>query len=329
MRIKGSLRAIAAAAMLATGIGAVPAGASATEKVTYLLPAPLSLPAFAPWVLAKHLGYYEEAGFDVEFQVARGGVDVAKQVGAGNAMIGGAIGDTPIIVRANGVPVKAVGVLGGGSLTVIVGRKDRGIETLDDLKGKTVTVLSYQDTTFYALLGSLSAAGLTKNDVDAQAVGPASVPKLVIAGQADACACTPDWEINVVDALPGNTVSMPTMDYFASMAQAIIASDEVIETRPELVRAIVQATLKGMTFIMEDPARAAKVYVEAQPSMAGQEELMTRILANYTERTYKGQKVVGEMDAERLAKLQEFYLEQGIIQRATPVEDLYTNAFIQ
>ena len=46
-----------------------------------------------------------------------GGVDVAKQIGAGNAIIGGAIGDTPIIVRANGVPVKAVAVLGAGALT--------------------------------------------------------------------------------------------------------------------------------------------------------------------------------------------------------------------
>src|SRR5438309_1046223 len=92
--------------------------AVAAEKIIYLLPAPPSLPAFAPWVLAKHLGYYTEAGYDVDFVVARGGVDVAKQIGVGNAPIGGAIGDTPIIVRGNGVPVKAVGLMGGGALTV-------------------------------------------------------------------------------------------------------------------------------------------------------------------------------------------------------------------
>src|SRR5437773_8597558 len=91
------------------------APATAAEKITYLLPAPPSLPAFAPWVLAKHLGYYSEAGYDVDFVVARGGVDVAKQIGVGNAPIGGAIGDTPIIVRGNGVPVKAVGLMGGGA----------------------------------------------------------------------------------------------------------------------------------------------------------------------------------------------------------------------
>src|SRR5262249_27466265 len=104
--------------------------ASAAEKITYLLPAPPSLPAFAPWVLAKHLGYYSQAGYDVEFVVARGGVDVAKQIGVGNAPIGGAIGDTPIIVRGNGVPVKAVGLMGGGALTIVVGRKDAELRSL-------------------------------------------------------------------------------------------------------------------------------------------------------------------------------------------------------
>ncbi|HKT19357.1 MAG TPA: ABC transporter substrate-binding protein, partial [Stellaceae bacterium] len=78
--------------------------AQAGEKVTYLLPAPAFLPAFGPWMVAKARGYYAKDGLDVDFEAAKGGADVAKQVGVGNAVIGGAIGDTPIIVRANGVP---------------------------------------------------------------------------------------------------------------------------------------------------------------------------------------------------------------------------------
>ena len=237
----------------------------AAEKITYLLPAPPSLPAFAPWVLAKHLGYYTEAGYDVDFVVARGGVDVAKQVGVGNAPIGGAIGDTPVIVRGNGVPVKSVGLMGGGALTVVVGRKDRGIEKLEDLKGKKISVLSFQDTTYYALLGALASKGITKNDVNAEAVGPANVAKFVIAGTVDACACTPDWEIDVKEGVK-DTVSLPTKDYFQSMAQAILTSDKMIAERPDMVRAIVKATLRGMKYVMADPEKAAYTYVAASPS---------------------------------------------------------------
>jgi NitT/TauT family transport system substrate-binding protein len=314
------------ASLLAVGLWIAPAAAA--EKITYILPAPPSLPAFAPWVLAKHLGYYSEAGYDVEFVVARGGVDVAKQIGVGNAPIGGAIGDTPIIVRGNGVPVKAVGVMGGGALTVVVGRKDRGIAKLEDLRGKKISVLAFQDTTYYALLGALASKGITKNDVNAQAVGPAAVASLVIAGTVDACACTPDWEINVKDGV-ADTVSLPTKDYFQSMSQAILASDKMIAERPDMVRGIVKATLRGMKFVMDDPNKAALVYVEASPAFKGKEELMKKILANYTERTYKGQSTLGAMDLQRLANLQKFYKSQGFIEAELPVDQLYSNEFIK
>src|SRR5580700_8051366 len=55
----------------------------AAESVTYLFPAPPVLPAFGPIQLAKGKGYFTDAGLDVSFAVGRGGVDVAKEVGAG------------------------------------------------------------------------------------------------------------------------------------------------------------------------------------------------------------------------------------------------------
>lgn len=320
---------IAGAAALAMGLLVNLANpAVALEKITYLLPAPPSLPAFAPWAIAKHLGYYAEAGYDVEFATAKGGVDVAKQVGVGNAQIGGAIGDTPIIVRSNGVPVKAVAVLGGGALTVIVARGDRGISKIEDLRGKKLSVMSFQDTTYFALLGTLASKGMSKSDVRTEAVGPGWVVNFLDSGKADACACSPDMEADAKTRIP-NTVSLPTAGAFPSMAQAILASDETIAKRPEMVRAIVKATLKGMKFVMDDPDAAARIYVQAAPSFVGKEAQIAATLRNFVERTYRGQKVLGEIDADRLQKLQAFYLKQGFIQNSVPVHELYTNEFIK
>ena len=119
---------------------------------------------------------------------------------------------------------------------VLVARGDRGITSPKMLKGKTISVMSYQDTTYYALLGTLASVGLKRNDVKIIAVGPRNVPGFVIAGKADACACVPDWEVYVKGALKGKIVSMPSQNYFPSMAQAILASDETIAKRPKLVR---------------------------------------------------------------------------------------------
>ena len=103
-----------AALALAAPLFIQPALAIAAEKVIYLFPAPPFLPAFGPIQLAQGKGYYKAEGLDVTFAVGKGGVDVAKQIGAGNAALGGILGDGPIIVHQNGIPIKAVASFGVG-----------------------------------------------------------------------------------------------------------------------------------------------------------------------------------------------------------------------
>lgn len=307
---------------------AVPVQAQAAEEVTYLLPAPAFLPAFGPWMLAQARGYYEKEGLKVNFVVGKGGVDVAKQVGVGNAPIGGAIGDTPIIARAQGIPVKAVAVLGGKSLTQLVVHADRGINGPKDLKGKTITTMAYQDTTFFSLQGMLASAGLTKGDVNAQAAGPAGVWQLFAAGKADAMAAVPDWIVSAQNA--GAKVKVfSSDDFFPSMAQAILASDETIQKRPELVEKLVRATLKGMEDIMKDPVGAAKDYANAVPQHKGKADAIAQVFKLYDTYVYPGQKKIGEIDPKRLAAVQAFYVKEGIVSKASPIDELYTNRFVQ
>ena len=321
--IQRSRRLAAAAMLVLTAVGAQ----AAPEEVTYLLPAPATLPAFAPWMIAQQQGYYADENIKIKFVSGKGGVDVAKQLGAGNALVGGAIGDTPIIVRANGVPVKAVAVLGAGSLTQIAVHEGSPIKTIKDMKGKTLTVMAYSDTTYYALLGSLKLAGLTKNDVDAQAAGPTGVWQLFAANKSEGMAAVPEWVISAEEA--GAKVRFVAgADAFPSMAQAIIASDEAVKKQPELVKRLVRATLRGMSDIIKNPKAAATVYAQAVPSFAGKEAMVERIFVMYRDRVYGQQKTLGEMDAKRLKAVQDFYVAEGIVSKASPLNDLYTNQFI-
>ncbi|MES2912676.1 MAG: ABC transporter substrate-binding protein [Pseudomonadota bacterium] len=308
-------------------LGAAGVQAQTLQKVTYLLPAPGTLPAFGPWMLAQAKGYYAAEGLEVEFVSGRGGVDVAKQVGAGNAVIGGAIGDTPIIARAQGIPIKAVAVLGSGSLTQLVSHKDEKIESPRELKGKTVTVISYTDTTYYALLGMLSKVGLTKNDVNIQAAGPAGVWQQFASKKATAMAGVPDWTVSAMDA--GAKVDiLPADIYFKSMAQAILASDETIQKNPQLIQKLVRATLKGMKDIMTDPKAATAVYVKHVPMYKGKEATIQANFELYNKYVYAGQKVPGQMDEARLGELQKFYVTNGVVAKEAPLKDLYTNQFV-
>ena len=315
-------------ATAALALGAV--SADAAEEVTYLFPAPDFLPAFAPFQLAQSKGYFEEAGLDVTFRVGKGGADVATQVAAGNADLGGGIGDTPIIVRANGLDVRGVGLLGGRGLTQLAWRTDSGITGPADFEGKNIGVLSFQDTTYYNLLGVLASAGLDKGDANIQGVGPGGIIQLMIAGQLDAMSGVPEW----IAAIQGTGVELeqvPVDTVFPAMAQAIIASDETIAERPEVVKGFVNAVLKGVRDIEADPAQAAKDFVAAVPQHAGKEAEVEAILTAYAEKVYpeaEGQPL-GTFDPERIKAVQDFYVEAGIVQTAVPVEDLYSNEFVQ
>ncbi|WP_397448525.1 ABC transporter substrate-binding protein [Pseudomonas sp. NA-150] len=313
--------------LVALGLGFA-LGAQAATDVTYLLPAPPNSPAFAPWIIAKEKGYYGQQNLNVTFIAAKGGVDVAKQIGAGNAMVGGAIGDTPIIVRANGIPVRDVAVLGAGGVTMIATDGDKKINSIKDLKGKTLTVMSYSDTTYYALLASLRKAGLDITDVNIQAAGPAGVWQLFSAKKSDAMAGVPDFVVNAEES-GVNVQLIPQDQIFESMAQSIMASDDAIKNHPDVVRGVVQATLKGMRDIIADPKAAAATFVKAVPAYAGKEAMVEKTFKLYVEHVYANQAVLGKIDPVRLDNVRQFYVNEGIVSRESKLDDLYTNQFIE
>ena len=325
--IQGKRRAFLGALAAVVLCGSTSA-AQTPDKLTYLCPAPPLLPAFGPIQLAKGLGYFTEAGIDVSYAVGRGGVDVAKQVGAGNAPLGGIVADGPILVRSNGVPVKTIAVFGGKGFMQLVVREDSGITKPADLKGKTVTVMSYQDTTYYALLGLLASAGLSQNDVNIQAVGATGVWEFVAAGKSVGMAGVPDW-IPPVQAAGVSVRVMPTDTFFPHMAQGIAASDQIIKEKPDLVRRFVKAALHGMKDIMDDPDKAADAFVRFVPEWKGKEGAVKAAFKYYATLVYPGQATLGEVNPDRVASLQDFYLSKGIIQQKTPVDELYTNEFVK
>ncbi len=308
---------------------AIRKSAAAAEQVTYLFPAPSFLPAFMPFHIALKRGYYAANNVAVTFETGHGGADVAQQVGAGNANLGGGLGETSMIVRPNGLPVRAVAQLGSHPLFQLVTRKDSNVKALTDLRGKKLGVIGYQDTGYYALLAVLAANNLKRSDLEIQAVGPAGVTQLMIAKSLDGIMATPEW----ADTIESGGVPL---DYFSiekifpAMAQAILTSDKFIKERPDAVRGFVRAVLHAVRDCMADPAAAARDFVAAVPQQAGKEAEMERILRRYVTQIYATtpESALGTFDPARLRTVQKFYVENNIIQAAVPVEDLYTNQFV-
>ena len=173
------------------------------------------------------------------------------------------------MVRGNGVPVKIVALFGGKGFMQLVVREDFGIEKPADLKGKTHDRLSFQDTTFYALIGLLASVGLTQNDANIQSVGPTGVWEFVAAGKSAAMAGVPDWIPPIQAAGSRSRSSRPTSFSAYRAGHRGLRRDHQGQARND--RKFVTAAMRGMKDVMDDPDKAADDFVKFVPDWKGKE----------------------------------------------------------
>jgi len=312
---------------IALSLSLFAAASAAAQKVTIMFPASAELPNVSVFQIAQYKHYYSDAGLDVEFLPGRGGVYTGRQVGAGNAAFREIFWDTEIVLRSQGLPIKMVALMGGQAPVVLVANARSGIQSLKDLKGKSISILGREDSTYYILLAALASVNLQEEDVRIQALGPSGVIQGFIKGDVQVCACIPDWIVLAEDA----GVKMDFIrvsDYLPSLGQSIVTSDRFLAAHPDLVRHFVQATLKAFAELRGAPTESAKVYAEAVPVHQGQEPRLARIYNYYSRFGWTGQSVAGMIEPQRIKELQDLYYDLHVIAKKSPLGLHFTNEFV-
>src|SRR5262249_21997770 len=92
----------------------------------------------APYFYAQKMGWYKQAGIDVEFETGRGSVMSAQKVGAGQSQLG--LSDMAYVLGARGKGADNVGVMNvyANSPQGLYWLKSSGITGVKDLVGKKI-----------------------------------------------------------------------------------------------------------------------------------------------------------------------------------------------
>ena len=92
----------------------------------------------APYFYAQKMGYYKQAGLDVDFESGRGSAASAQKVGAGQSQLG--LSDMAGVLLFRGKGVDAVGVMNvyANSPQGLYWLKSSGIRSVNDLAGKKI-----------------------------------------------------------------------------------------------------------------------------------------------------------------------------------------------
>jgi len=255
-------RAFLAGAALAASLAPLRL-ARAAEPMTVLTGFGL-LPNFIEIMNTYSGGYFAKEGLDAKVLGANGTAREMQQMIAGQAEFGRVAAlDQMNAIAKQKVPFVSIATICQGSTFHLVSLKEKPVRTAEELRGKTVGVVSVGGSTEMLLDLMLKKVGVAKDDVKRESVGdnPGAV-EFISRGRID-CFLT---SLNSVIAIQrsGTAIEYWSTDRYAPMpGQVYITTAEVIEKKPALVGHFLRALKASVEELLSQPvgpifARAAK-----------------------------------------------------------------------
>jgi NitT/TauT family transport system substrate-binding protein len=238
----------------ASSAGAASSGG--TQKVDLMLPFPPNVNYVAgTMALDKFFG---EEDLDVEFQAVDGSPIVVQQIVAGKAKYG--ISGTAAVLAANarGADLRAIGVMRHDASAVLSVLEDSPIQSVSDLKGKSVGIPSLSDGSLAVVTAAITDAGLKVND-DVKLVvvgegGPAVASALksgriaaYSAGVSDQPGLIVGGKVTLRSIMPEKYAGLPDTVFVTT--QKVLDDPNERETAIKLARALTA----GAAFAKSDP----------------------------------------------------------------------------
>jgi NitT/TauT family transport system substrate-binding protein len=231
----------------------------------------------APWFVASEKGFYAKRGLNATIQPGTGSADTIRTIAAGGADVGFANVSTAIVGRSRGTPIVSVAQLGYIAVTILW-REETDIKTLKDLEGKSWAISPGQAQWF--LLPALARINnLDFKSIKIEETAPPLQPAALLAKKADFITMfrASNDEVAEMAATKQNIrikrihMRDAGLDIYGS---ALIAKEEDLKRRPEMIRAYVEGTMEGLRYTRDHQEEALGILLKVKPEL---DKELTRI----------------------------------------------------
>lgn len=303
-------------------------GSSDLEKVTFVLDWTPNTNHTGIYV-AQEMGYFEEAGLEVEIAqppedssvalVASGKADFS--ISFQDSLAAAFAGDDPM-------PVTAVAAVIQHNTSGIISRAGEGMDTPKGMEGHSYATWN----------GAIELATLEHvveadgGDFDKVELIPSTVTDEVTALKTDSVDSI--WIFygwaGVKTELEGVETDYfgfadidPVFDYYTPV---IIAGNEFLENNPDTAKAFMEAVSKGYQYAIENPEEAAQILCDAVPELdlelvkASQEYLADQYQADA--------EYWGQIDADRWNAFYKWINDNGLAEGTVPLDTGFTNEYL-
>ena len=279
--------------------------------------------------VAKDLGYFKEAGLDVEIVQPPEGSTTAL-IGAGGAEFGISFQDTlaKSFAKENPVPVTAVAAILQHNTSGIISLKEKGIDSPKKLEGKKYA--TWEDNIEQAILKKLVTDD--KGDFSKVKLIPYTITDVVTGLKTDVDAV---WVYYAWDGIATERAGLQTnflkirdygeeLDYYSPV---IIANNDFLKKNPEIAKKVLKAIKKGYEYAMKNPEESAKILVKNSPEL--DINLVTASQKWISKEYQSDAKEWGIIDGNRWNRFYEWLYKNKAVEREIPKNFGYSNEYLK
>ncbi len=276
---------------------------------------------FAPFYTAQSKGYYKDAGLDVTFH--HGIVnDLIGSMVLGHDNFVFASGDEVLAARSKGLKVVDVATVFQKYPVSLIVPANSPIHTLADLKGHTIGEPGPFGSTHVGLLALLYQAHLTPNDVHIHSIGFTQVAAL-IGHHVDSVVGYSNNEPLQLQKQGFAVRTFAVSDYQPLVSNGVITTEDTLHKQPQLVQRFVQATLKGLKYVIANPADAVQISKSYVPGMDPVRAMAVLEATIPLWQSTNGQP--GYNDKATWQAMEQFLVTENIISSGGDFSQAYTN----
>ncbi len=301
---------------LALGLAAAlasPAAAQAPQRLRVVLDWFVN-PDHGPLFVAQELGYFREAGLEVELIPPSDPADPPRLVAAGRADLAITYHPQLVVAAADGIPLVRIATLVDTPLNILMVLADGPVQRIADLRGRRVgfSVGGFEDGILKAMF---ERNGMSLRDVTLVNVN-FSLSQALLAGQVDAViGAYRNFELNQM-AIHGRQARafFPEQEGVPVYDELIVVANRANVAAPWL-RRFVDAMERGTLYMVNQPDEAWRLFIRGRANL--DDELNRRAWRDTWPRFSR---TPAALDRGRWQRFAQFMLAQGLIRQIPPLD---------
>jgi sulfonate transport system substrate-binding protein len=278
-------------------------------------------------MLLKDKGWLEQEfakdGIAVTWVQSLGSNKALEFLNAGSIDFGSSAGAAALVSKINGNPIKSIYVYSKPEWTALVTAGDSGIETVADLKGKTVAVTRGTDPHIF-LVRALQGAGLSEKDITPVLLQHPDGATALVRGDVDAWAGLDPMMANVE---LNDGARLFHRDADANTYGILSTREEFLESHPDLVKRVLAVYENARKYALDHPDEVKASFIAATglPEAVADKQL--------NERTDLSNGVIGEAQRNSILEAGLVLQKAGIVDAGVDVrqvlDDLIAEGHVQ